>query len=293
MATARVPAALRDRPFTAEQAAAAGVSRSALRSSVWRKLLRNVWVHCEVPDSRELRLAAIKLVLGPYAFICGPTAAWVYGIDVQDPRGALIWVGYRGPTRPRQRAGTTVQQVGARDEELVVVDGVAMTTPLRTAFDCARWLSVIEGVVVADALAHMNAIRLADLAELISTNRGGRGIRTADEVIGLADAGSESPMESRVRVLLVRGGLPRPETQVDITDPQGTFVARADLAYRLARLAVEYDGSWHFGQRRHDDRRRDAMREAGWTVIVVSADDYYRHPADILRQVRAALAKAV
>jgi hypothetical protein len=279
-------------PFTAAQAAAAGISRSALRSNIWRKLLRNVWVHVDVPDSPELRIAALSLVVGPGAFICGPTAAWVHGIDVQGPDGELVWLGYRSTARPRQRPGSTIRQVAVTDDELTVVGGVLMTNPLRTAFDCARWLPVIEGVVVADALAHSGAIRLADLAELVSTNRGLRGINNADEVIDFADAGSESPMESRCRVLLVRGGLPRPETQVEIFDQAGSFVARADLAYRLARLAVEYDGAWHFEQRRHDDRRRDAMRAAGWTVIVISAVDYYQHPAEVVAKVRAALALA-
>jgi very-short-patch-repair endonuclease len=249
-------------------------------------------MHSDVPDTRAVRLAAVRLILGPHAFICGPTAAWVHGIDVQDPRSDLIWIGYRDGARPRPRQGCAVQMVSMADEELVTLDGVAMTSPLRTAFDCARWLPLVEGVVVADALSHAGVIGLAELARFVASHRGLRGVRRADQVIGLADDGSESAMESRVRVLIVRAGLPRPETQVVITDAYGRFVARADLAYRLQRLAIEYDGVWHWEQRRDDDRRRDAMRAAGWTVIVVSSTDYYQSPRALIATVRAALADA-
>jgi very-short-patch-repair endonuclease len=58
------------------------------------------------------------------------------------------------------------------------------------------------------------------------------------------------------------------------------------------KVAVEYDGALHWSRRRADDRRRDAIRALGWTVIVVSAEDYYRHPSGLVVQVRSALRAA-
>jgi very-short-patch-repair endonuclease len=292
MPNPRVPDQLRHAPFTAEQAAGAGVSRSALRSAPWRKLLRNVWVHADLTDDRDLRLAAVRLVLAPHAFICGPTAAWIHGVDVQGPKSDLIWIGYREGSRPRPRSGCWVQMVSVADDELALVGGVMMTSPLRTAFDCARWLAVSEGVVIVDALSHAGVIALPAFARFVATHRALRGVRRADAAVRLADAGSESPMESRLRVLLELAGLPRPATQVEIKDGFGRFVARADLGYPSHRLAIEYDGAWHWEQRREDDRRRDAMRAAGWTVIVFSGADYYQNPRAITATVRAALAAA-
>jgi hypothetical protein len=69
----------------------------------WRHVFRDVWVHVEVSDTREMRLSAVRLVLGTGAFVCGLTAAWIYGIDVQDRRGDLVWVGYRTGTGLRSR----------------------------------------------------------------------------------------------------------------------------------------------------------------------------------------------
>jgi very-short-patch-repair endonuclease len=66
-------------------------------------------------------------------------------------------------------------------------------------------------------------------------------------------------------------------------------VARADLAYPLYKIAVEYDGAWHWMRHRQDERRRQAMRALGWTVLVFDADDVYRRPERIVSEVAAAL----
>ena len=87
---------------------------------------------------------------------------------------------------------------------------------------------------------------------------------------------------------LIDGGLPRPHAQVEVFSPGGRFVARVDLAYVEERLAVEYDGAWHWDQRRDDDRRRDALRALGWEVLVFSADDL-RTPDRVVARVRTAL----
>jgi hypothetical protein len=127
------------------------------------------------------------------------------------------------------------------------------------------------------------------LATYTNTHRGLRGVRQLDVVLDLMDAASESPMETRVRVLLVRAGLPRPTAQLVVSDSWGNFVARADLGYEEQRLIVEYDGAFHWEQRRADDRRREAMRALGWTVLVMSAEDYYKTPNVLIARVRRAL----
>jgi Protein of unknown function (DUF559) len=289
MRTARVPTVLLDRPFTAVQAAAVGVSRSSLRGAQWRNVFRGVWAHQDLADSREMRFAAVRLVLPDGDFVCGLTAAWLYGIDVQDLRGELIWTGCRTGRRLRTRAGCLVREITVADDDLQVVDGVLMTTPLRTVFDCGRWLSVVEGTVVADAISHSGAVTHEALVAYARTHRALRGVRRLDQVVDLMDPRSESPMETRVRLLIVLSGLPRPHAQLVVVDRAGRFVARADLGYPDHRLIVEYDGAFHWEQRRADDRRRDAMRALGWRVLVVSREDYYDTPGATVEQVRAAL----
>jgi Protein of unknown function (DUF559) len=287
-----VPDTLRHRPFTTEQAGAAGLSRRSLYGSQWRHVFRNVWAHVDLPDTRENRLAAVRLVLPEGCFICGLTAAWSCGIDVQDRRSDLIWMGGRTGRRLRARAGCLIREITVDDHDLQMVDGVLMTTPLRTVFDCGRWLSVVEGTVVADAIAHEGLVTHDELTTYSTTHRALRGIRTLDVVVGLMDPKSESPMETRVRVLIVQAGLPRPESQIVILDKMGQFVARADLGYPKQRVIVEYDGAFHWEQRRADDRRRHAMRELGWKVIVVSREDYYDTPNELIATISNALRKS-
>ena len=51
---------------------------------------------------------------------------------------------------------------------------------------------------------------------------------------------------------------------------------RLDLAYPARRVAVEYDGEEFHAEahRAHDERRRQLLHEAGWTVIVVRRGDF-------------------
>jgi very-short-patch-repair endonuclease len=184
-----------------------------------------------------------------------------------------------------------VREITVEDSDLQVVNGITITTPVRTVFDCSRWLSLVEAVVVADALSHDGRFTADELAAYTRSHRGRRGVRQVDRVIDLMEPKSESPMETRVRLLLVLAGLPRPDTQVIIEDLAGDFVARADLGYTAQRLLIEYDGAWHWEQRQADDLRRDAMRALGWTVLVFGADTYYKTPELIVAKVRAELAK--
>jgi very-short-patch-repair endonuclease len=75
-----------------------------------------------------------------------------------------------------------------------------------------------------------------------------------------------------------------------VLDQRGRFVGRADLGHKRERYLIEYDGTDHWEQRRADDRRRYAMRELGWKVLVVSRDDYYKTPQQVVETVRRELA---
>jgi hypothetical protein len=100
-------------------------------------------------------------------------------------------------------------------------------------------------------------------------------------------------MESRLRLVLVDGGLPRPVTQFEVFDGAGFFVARIDLAYREARVGVEYEGDHHRGRGvfAADLRRINALRALDWTILRFSADDVLRHSGRIVAQVRAVLSR--
>jgi very-short-patch-repair endonuclease len=285
-----VPDELRGRPFTSAEARRHGVTPAALQGKSWRQVLRDVWVHSSAEDDLGARIAAARLVLGEEGFLCGLTAAWTHGVDVQDRRGNLVWMGRPTGKWRRTRAGCLLREITVESSDLDLVEGTLVTTPLRTAFDCARWLSLTEAVVVADAFAAAGLMTKAAFCAYTKSHRGLRGVRQADMVADLVEPLTESAMESRLRVLLITSGFPRPVPQHVVKDHAGRFVARLDFAYPDRRIAIEYDGSLHWEQRRDDDRRRDNVRALDWTVLVASRSDYYEEPHAFLAQARRAFA---
>jgi hypothetical protein len=87
-------------------------------------------------------------------------------------------------------------------------------------------------------------------------------------------------METRLRVGLVRAGLPRPECRYPVVDEHGFILARVDLAYPPARLAIEYDSvdhdtAVHFDRQRwaRDQDRDSILAEQGWETMHLRRHD--------------------
>lgn len=177
--------------------------------------------------------------------------------------------------------------------EVVSVDGVLVTTPARTAYDLGRRLPLLEAVTAIDELCWIGCTEPTTVLRSAELHPGARGLVALRRAVALADPGAESPWETRTRLALVMGGLPRPETQIEVFDGCGKFVGRVDLGWRRWRVAVEYDGAHHRdpAQFAQDLRRHNRLTAAGWTAIRVTAADVLR-PDDLLAQVKVALARA-
>jgi len=103
---------------------------------------------------------------------------------------------------------------------------------------------------------------------------------------------AESPMETRLRWLLLKSGLPSPKVQVDLRDADGRFIGRADLYYSVARLVIEYDGASHRERLAEDNRRQNNLVDAGFRVLRFAAADLRQRPATVVALVRNALGTA-
>ena len=133
---------------------------------------------------------------------------------------------------------------------------------------------------------HAKLVTVSKLRAYISKHPRARGIARFRRVVDLAEPQAESPMETRLRVLLVLAGLPRPELQVPIYDDQGRFLGRPDLFYPEQRLAIEYDGGNHRDRLVHDDRRQNDLVGADRRLLRFTAVDVYEAPDSVVRQVR-------
>lgn len=288
MRPAHLPPELLKAPFTLDDALAAGLTRHALQSKPWRRVFRGVWVHCDVPETRAMRLDALRLVLPPYAVVCDVTAAWLHGVDIRRPEDLDIHVSFPKGQRVRRRPGLVVSQETLDPSDIVEIDGIRVTTPLRTTFDCLRLLRGWDRLVVADAMTHDRLVSVDELRRYFASKRRLRNLRIGEALIDDIEPKSDSPMETRSRLILVEGGNPRPQAQVHVFSRTKVFIGRADLGYEELKIAIEYDGALHWEQRCEDERRRDAMREAGWIVIVLTADDIFKTPEATAARIRRA-----
>ncbi len=159
--------------------------------------------------------------------------------------------------------------------EVRVVNGIRATTPERTAFDIGRMLTQDQAVPVLDALANATNLKIDDVVSLADEKPGMRGVRQLRSTIELVDGGAESPQESRLRLLLLRAGLPPPETQIEFTDEFGVARIRVDMGWRQWKVSVDYDGVHHWSdrsQRSWDIDRIATLETLGWVVVRVSAE---------------------
>ena len=96
------------------------------------------------------------------------------------------------------------------DEEIQRLDGMAVTTPERTAFDLGRRDRIGRAVERLDALARATDFKVPAVEELADRHRHTRGLCQLSDALDLVDSGAESPRETALRLLLIREGYPRP-----------------------------------------------------------------------------------
>jgi len=286
-------------PFTAAQARELGLSRYRLDEMVRRRevrrTLRNVYVRADVPDTIELRAKAAALV-HPMGIIADRFAAWVHGVDVLDFHELEILpdvetVVLRGGSRTR-RAGCKGGRRDLAPRDVMEISGIRVLTPLRTAMDLGCTLGKRNGLALFDRFMRIHGITRAEMDAEMPRYCGRRGVVQLRQLVALADPRAESAGESWTRCEIEDAGLPRPEPQFWVIH-RGRKLFRLDLAYPKSKVCVEYDGEEFHGDdkaREHDRKRRKWLRDHGWTVIVVTKDDFKGEALEAwLRELREAL----
>ena len=268
-------------PFIGSTAIRSGglTRRSLARDNV--AIHRDVYLPRGVEMTAVIRARAAWLATG--ATLCGSSAAAVFGTKWLDPLAPAEVV----RTDRHSPAGIVVHTWWLAPAEVCSLRGVDVTTPARTAFDIGRTRPVDQATAAVDALCNATRITPSDVIVVADAHPGARGVARLRRVLDLVDGGAESPQETRVRLLIVRGGLPRPETQIEFP----ALRIRVDMGWRQWKVAVEYDGVQHWTdprQRAWDIERIALLEAAGWVVIRVSSRMLAR-PHVILERIRSTL----
>lgn len=212
--------------------------------------------------------------------ITGVAASALHGAEWVDDDVPieLLW----NCTRPP--GGIIVRNERIGDDELTSVGGLPVTTPARTAFDLGRYLERGQAVARLDALMRAAPFSIEDVMLLAKRYKGARGVAKLKAVLPLVDGGAASPPETRLRLLFIDAGLPKPTTQIMIYDENGRFVRRLDMGWEDYMVGAEYDGDQHRTSRAQyvkDQRVWPKLRELSWHVVRAIKED---RDADLVRQ---------
>ncbi|HEY0832115.1 MAG TPA: DUF559 domain-containing protein [Candidatus Dormibacteraeota bacterium] len=283
---ARIPAQLTSGPFHLEEARRVGVTLSMLRGRAWKRVGSELYCWKEAEEDPQKLLSAWRRRLPPEVVFAGATAAWLHGLDVPPSNPVEILA----PADSSVRAADwlNVSRGDISGTEVVSIDGLHVTSLHRTLTDlCLRW-QPLDALVALDMAVAAGMTDRDALIRHTETASGRPGVGRLRVLAELA-ARAQSPMETRLRWLLIQARLPQPDVQTDLHDAAGRFIGRADLYYPPARLVLEYDGENHRDRLVEDDRRQNLLINAGFRLLRFTAGDIYRRPSTVVGQVWAAL----
>ena len=282
--------------FATADALAAGVDRDAigplLRSGAWRRLRYGVYTTGEVWRRHEmegrthrLECAAVLRRLDRTAVVVSHTsAARLHGLLV--PRSADAGVRLTDPVQFRTGRGYRIAAAALPPEDVVVQEGLPVTTVTRTLADVGReWPLADTVVAVDDALAD----RLTTPAQL----RAGAlaqthwvGCGRAARAFSLARVGAHSPHETLTRLALLRAGLPEPLLQQAVI-VGSRLVAVLDMYWPEHGVFAECDGMVKYAEpwrgrtaaevAWQEKRRHDALLDLDLRGVRITPEDLRDH----------------
>ncbi len=252
------------------------------------KIHRNVYRPAGVELTAVERAQAAWLWSDRRATLVGHSAAALLGSRWIPPDAPVEIAHARRPAAP----GITVRSDLFRGDELCIVGGISCTTPARTGFDLGRRLPFETGVIRIDALLNATKAGVAEINSIATRHAGARGIRQLRSTLEFVDGGAESPQETRLRLLLVTSDIPRPVTQVPVTNEWGRAVRRIDMGWPDWLVGAEYDGEQHWTNPQthaEDIERLEFLAAKGWLIVRVSARQLRYQRDVVVRRVREAL----
>lgn len=267
--------------FTVREARSLGVGRDRLDASDLRAPFHGIRARANpMPVDVLSRCRVYEPRLSSAHFFSHETAACLWELPLPPSHPAQLHVSARPPAREPRTRGVIGHRLDIPSELLTLRHGLPVPSPAETWAQLAVHVGVDELVAVGDAILTRQLADRGDLEEAV--RRLSRpGVADLREALPLLRAGSESPRESLLRLILSRAGLPEPELNRDLRDDEtGRFIARLDLSYPRYRVAVEYDGRQHADLRqfRRDADRWPAIAAQGWLLVRV-VDHHLRNPA--------------
>jgi len=276
------------------QLAALGMSdhelRHRLQSEGWQRPYRSVYALPGAQlDDHAVAFAAVISTPAPAA-ASHVTALKLWGAPVPFPKRPDVLTPYGHHQRDTWLNSHRTRLW--RFFDVTNLDGLQITTPVRSLIDASLALSVDELGKAIDALRRDNLLDLNALADRVASIKSGRGrgLNRLGLALELRDPNvpaGDSPLETQLNEILSKAGLGGFVTQYEIRTSSGRY--RADLAYVEERIVVEADGWSVHGNRTAfdaDRERQNAIANAGYLVLRFTSRS---SPDRIVSAVRQAL----
>ncbi len=235
-----------------------------------------------------VRATAVLKVCPPGSQVSHFTAAELWGAIV--PSQPLTHVSCPQPGARSERRGVGCHRL-SRNAGVAQFRGIRISSPEQTFIDLACALSLVDLVVLGDSLVKARRTTVGQLVSAVNAWKGW-GLRPAQRAVRFVREGVDSPMESRLRMLMVLAGLPEPQVNRIVRDGSGAWEKRFDLCYPDLLLLIEYDGRQHARddeQWGRDIDRREDLDGDGWRLIVIRSNGIYVEPQRTLERIADAM----
>jgi hypothetical protein len=259
-----------------------GPTPKQARGPRWRRVRSGLHVPVTVdaadPEQRTLEAAS---GLPAFGGVTGWAALrWAGGRWFEDaaPDGSGRAVTLAvGVDNAREVPGVRVSHERLRPDEVVEVDGLRLTDPVRSVLFEVRYAAGLRQAVTAiDMACFSDLVSVAEVRAALPGLTAWTGVEQARRSVELADENAWSPAEVALRLLCCReAGLEGLRSNVPVFDLHGRHVGTPDLIDPETGLVLEYDGALHLtaSGRRGDLRRGRGYREVGLEPVVLVAAD--------------------
>lgn len=282
---------------TSADLALAGVTSEELKGPLWRQVLPQLYAWAATdPHHPRHRALVVASVVPDDGAVGGWAAAYLLGagqLDGSTPDADIFEPVLVCLQRRSQRPwwpGIRPFRSDLDPSDVVEVEGVRLTSALRTAFDLGRLASsVTEAVVCLDVVVRDLGVRTDELLAYAEERPRWRGVQRLRRAVPLVDPRAKSPQESRFRMLWVLdAGLPRPLCNWPVLDLDGHLLGEVDLLGVAAGLVGEYDGADHSGAYRRsvDHARHDTLLRHRLRVVRTAAPDLGRYRRRTVHRLR-------
>jgi very-short-patch-repair endonuclease len=262
------------------QLRAAGLTRPGVRRRVAAGWLH--WFHRGVYAVGHAGLTerghwmAAVLAGGKGAVLSHRSAGAMWGLcpDAQDPE-----ITVPGSKRRGVHAGRL------RPDEVLIFDGIPVTSVGRTLLDLAEVMSLAELVRCIDNATNARRLGRTTMSSVIKGamgRRGAKGLKEALLITRPQDVLTRSELERRARRLV---GRPVPEMNVRLHGYE------VDMLWRAEGLVVELDGSAYHDPER-DTRKTNDLMAQGWTVIRFTWRQVINDPTWVVERLQAVRSRA-